>query len=94
VTASRDPALLAKLRELDVPLEVCISSNVCTGVVASLEEHPVRKIYDAGVPIVLNTDDPSFFRTTLSREYELAGRVFGLPVDELAANSFRYAFAL
>ena len=94
VTAARDPALLAKLRELDVPLEVCISSNVCTGVVASLEEHPVRKIYDAGVPIVLNTDDPSFFRTTLSREYELAERVFGLPVDELAANSFRYAFAL
>jgi aminodeoxyfutalosine deaminase len=94
VAAARDPALLAKLRELDVPLEVCISSNVCTGVVASLEEHPVRKIYDAGVPIVLNTDDPSFFRTTLSREYELAERVFGLPVDELAANSFRYAFDL
>jgi len=94
VTAARDPALLAKLRESNVPLEVCLSSNVCTGVVASLEEHPVRKLYDAGVPIVLNTDDPAFFRTSLTREYELARDVFGLPVEELAANSFRYAFGV
>lgn len=93
IAAARDPALLEKLRESNVPLEVCISSNVCTGVVASVEEHPVRKLYDAGVPIILNTDDPAFFRTTLIREYELAERVFGLPIDELAANSFRYAFA-
>jgi aminodeoxyfutalosine deaminase len=92
IAAARDPALMAKLRESDVPLEVCISSNVCTGVVRSVEEHPVRKLYDAGVPIVLNTDDPSFFRTSLTREYELARDIFGLPVEELAANSFRYAF--
>jgi aminodeoxyfutalosine deaminase len=92
LAAARDPALMAKLRESNVPLEVCISSNVSTGVVASLEEHPVRKLYDAGVPIVLNTDDPAFFRTSLTREYELARDVFGLPVEELAANSFRYAF--
>src|SRR5450755_263647 len=92
IAAARDPELMAKLRESNVPLEVCISSNVCTGVVASVEEHPVRTLYDAGVPIVLNTDDPSFFRTSLTREYELARDVFGLPVEELAANSFRYAF--
>ena len=83
---------MAKLRESNIPLEVCISSNLCTGVVASIEEHPVRKLYDAGVPIVLNTDDPSFFRTSLTREYEIARDVFGLPIEELAANSFRYAF--
>ncbi len=92
IAAARDPALMAKLRESNIPLEVCISSNLCTGVVASIEEHPVRKLYDAGVPIVLNTDDPSFFRTSLTREYELARDVFGLPIEELAANSFRYAF--
>ncbi len=91
-TATRDPALLAKLRELNVPLEVCITSNVCTGVVASLEQHPVRRIYDAGVPIILNTDDPAFFHTTLAREYEIAERLFGLPAGRLAAESFRYAF--
>ena len=93
IAAAQDPALMAQLRDDNVPLEVCISSNVCTGAVASLEKHPVRKLYDAGVPITINTDDPAFFHTTLTREYELAEKMFGLPVDEMAANSFRYAFA-
>jgi aminodeoxyfutalosine deaminase len=92
IAAVRDEALMRVLRERNIPLEICISSNVCMGLVRSVEEHPVRRLYDAGVPIVLNTDDPSFFRTTLTREYELAGRVFGLPVEGLVANSFEYAF--
>jgi adenosine deaminase len=60
--------------------------------VESLEAHPVGTLYEAGVPVTINTDDPAFFHTTLTREYELAERIFGLPADELAANSFRYAF--
>ena len=92
-TAVQDPALLSKLREQDIPLEVCITSNVCTGVVGALEKHPVRRAYDAGVPITLNTDDPAFFRTNLSREYKIGQQLFGLPPEEMAANSFRYAFA-
>lgn len=92
IAAAQDPRLMQQLRENNVALEVCISSNVCTGAVASLERHPVRALYDAGVPITIHTDDPAFFRTTLTREYELAERTFGLPVSELAANAFRYAF--
>jgi len=92
IAAARDPKLLAKLRESNVPLEICISSNVCTGVVPSLADHPVRQLYDAGVPIVLNTDDPAFFHTTLTREYEIAESIFGLPAGPLAAAAFRYAF--
>jgi adenosine deaminase len=46
------------------------------------------------VPIVLNTDDPALFGCTLRSEYELAEREFGLPAQELAANAFRYAFAV
>ena len=92
IAAVHDPALMAQLRQDNIPLEVCISSNLCTGAVASLEEHPVRALYDAGVPITINTDDPAFFRTTLSREYDLAEKTFGLPAGELAANGFQYAF--
>ena len=92
IAAAKDPRLMALLREDNIPLEVCISSNVCTGVVESLEAHPVRALYDAGVRITIHTDDPAFFDTTLTREYELAEQIFGLPTEEIAANSFRYAF--
>ena len=55
---------------------------------------PFASCIDAGVPITIHTDDPAFFHTTLTREYELAQNMFGLPAEEMAANSFRYAFRL
>jgi aminodeoxyfutalosine deaminase len=90
-----DPALVTHLAEKKIPLEICITSNLRTGAVASLAEHPVKRLYDAGVPIVLGSDDPALFHCTLASEYELVAREFGFTVkqlDELAANSFRYAF--
>lgn len=95
IAAAQDEALMRHLRDANIPLEICISSNVCTGVVPSLHDHPVRRLYDAGVPIVLNSDDPPMFQTTLNGEYEIAAREFGFTESELrglAANSFRYAF--
>ncbi|MGH9645895.1 MAG: adenosine deaminase family protein, partial [Bryobacteraceae bacterium] len=95
IAAIQDPALVAHLRERGIPLEVCITSNLRTWVVASLARHPVRKLFDAGVPIVLNTDDPALFETTLDGEYELARDQFGFTDDELALlaeNSLRYVF--
>jgi aminodeoxyfutalosine deaminase len=90
-----DPALVAHLAAHRIPLEICITSNLRTGAVATLAEHPVRRLYDAGVPILLNTDDPAMFECTLTSEYALAAREFGFTEDELAgiaANSLRYAF--
>ncbi len=95
IRAIGDPALVAHLAAHRVPLEISITSNVRTGAVARLEDHPVRKLYEAGVPVVLNTDDPAMFQTTLVREYELAEEAFGFTREELrglAENGFRYAF--
>ena len=93
IRSIEDPALVAHLRDRKIPLEVCITSNFRTGATAA--GHPVRKLYDAGVPIVLGTDDPALFGCTLNGEYERAAREFGFSaaeLAELAANSFRYAF--
>jgi aminodeoxyfutalosine deaminase len=96
IAAAQDPDLMRELRERDIPLEICITSNLVTGVVKRIEEHPVRRLFDAGVPITLNTDDPAMFGCTLASEYALAARAFGFSVPELrgiAENGFRYAFA-
>jgi aminodeoxyfutalosine deaminase len=97
IRSVQDEKLLAQLRDHNIPLEISITSNVRTGSVASLDEHPVRKLFDAGAPIILNTDDPALFECTLASEYDLAARAFGFTPEELsviAANSLKYAFAL
>ena len=96
IRAVDDPLLMEHLREKNIPLEICITSNVRTGAVASLAEHPVRRLYDAGVPIILNTDDPALFECSLTGEYELARREFGFTAEEIAElvrNSFLYSFS-
>jgi len=95
IASVRDEALMRYLRERDIPLEVCVTSNLVTGVVKHVQDHPIRRLYDAGVPIVLNSDDPAMFRCSLVDEYRLLAREFGFSEAELrgiAENAFRYAF--
>jgi aminodeoxyfutalosine deaminase len=82
IRAIDDPVLMRHLRDHQIPLEVCLTSNVCTGAVASIESHPLRKLYDAGIPITLSTDDPGIFRCTLRGEFEAARRL-GLSSQQL-----------
>jgi adenosine deaminase len=94
VRAIEDPALVAYLAEKGVPLEVCPTSNLRTGIYPSYEAHPVRVFYESGVPITINTDDPTFFRTTLVDEY-LHLQALGLGEDaiyNMIRNGFMYAF--
>jgi aminodeoxyfutalosine deaminase len=90
-----DPELVRYLAEQQVPVEACITSNVLTGCCATLEQHPIRKLFDAGVLVTLNTDDPDMFRTSLAREYQIAQDVFRFTEAELrrlAENSFHASF--
>jgi aminodeoxyfutalosine deaminase len=74
IRAVEDPELLAELAERGTVLDVCLVSNVCTGVVPSLAEHPLPQLVAAGVRCSLSTDDPAMFDTSLEREYaEAAG---------------------
>ena len=79
--AADDPELVRYLAEKQIPVEVCITSNVMTGCCAAVEQHPVRKLFDAGVLVTLNTDDPDMFHTNLLREYQIAQQVFGFSED-------------
>ena len=88
-----DPALLAHLRQRGVVLDVCPTSNIRTGAVASLTEHPIRRLFDAGVTVTVNTDDPTFFATTLNDEYRLLASAFGFNAEELATLALNAARA-
>jgi aminodeoxyfutalosine deaminase len=85
IAAADDPALLDRLRDEQITLEICPSSNVATGVVPSLAEHPLPRLLDAGVPIVLGSDDPPMFNTTLVEEYRRVRDQFGLSARQLRA---------
>jgi len=77
VQAIDDPALVDRLAENRVVLEVCPGSNVFLGVYPSLAAHPVARLRDREVIVTLSTDDPPFFRTSLTREYEDLAHAFG-----------------
>jgi len=95
LTASQDPELVEELSTRQVPVEICLTSNLRTGVCAALAEHPLRNYFDQGVMVTLNTDDPAMFGTSLNREYQLAQSTFGFTDEhlrELARNSFEASF--
>ena len=94
-SASQDPELVEELSRRQIPIEICITSNLRTGLCPTIGEHPVRNYFDQGVMVTLNTDDPAMFATSLSREYQLAQDNFGFSNEhlrELARNSFEASF--
>ena len=102
IAAINDPALMDLLAERRIPLEICPTSNLKTGALGLqlprpqplMKEHPLPQLYRHGIPVVLSTDDPAMFHTTLTEEYEHAYRM-GLNEQELAhlaSLSFEYAF--
>ena len=81
--AHEDPAVVALLAERQIPLEVCPWSNVATGVVADIAAHPVRRYWDAGLRLTINSDDPHMFNTSLVDEFAALHRHFGFTADDV-----------
>ncbi len=95
LSAVKDFHLMQDLKERGIPLELNPTSNVRTGVCPSFAAHPLRKYFDMGLLVTLNSDDPAFFGSDVANEYLLAHRVQGFSREELrqlAANSIRASF--
>jgi aminodeoxyfutalosine deaminase len=95
LSAAGDPELIEELAQRQIPVEICLTSNLRTGCCAKISEHPVRRYFEQGLMLTLNSDDPAMFGTTLTREYELAQSEFGFTDEhllELARNSFEASF--
>lgn len=95
LSAQYDPELMEILAERQIPVEICMTSNVRTGSCPSIREHPVRRYFESGLMITLNTDDPALFSSDLIGEYHRAQQEFCFTNEqlrELAANSIEASF--
>lgn len=84
VRSIEDPALVEYLQVHQIPLEVCPTSNVRLGVYPSYEAHPMRRLWDLGLYVTVNSDDPPMFGTDLVGEYRALARHMGFGAEELA----------
>ncbi len=83
VAARLDPTLMRLLSEKGITIEACPVSNVRTGIVPSVAEHPIREFQDRGIVVTVNSDDPSMFGTDMNNEYIQLHRELGFTVPEL-----------
>lgn len=93
VRSAEDPALVEYLVEHQLPLEVCPTSNIRTGVVSDWESHPARTLIEAGALVTVNTDDPAMFHTSLAGEFRVLEEVFGLDEETIKKISLAPARA-
>ncbi|MBE1285006.1 MAG: adenosine deaminase [Rhodobacteraceae bacterium] len=84
VRSMEDADLIRELADCGTVLEVCPGSNVVLGLFPDFASHPIAKLRDAGLRVTVSTDDPPFFHTTMSREYEMLNRAFGWDATDFA----------
>ncbi len=83
VAAAEDPELIRELIENNVTLEVCVTSNYHTKIVDSLKDHPIRKLFDAGVRVTVNSDNMTASNTSLQKEISVLKDVLGFTEEEI-----------
>jgi len=86
-----DPAAIELVKERGLTLEVNPWSNYLINAVPRIEEHPLKRLFDLGVRVTVNSDDPEILDTNLNNEYRIAREVLGMSIDDLAACN-RYAY--
>ncbi|MFW9916973.1 MAG: adenosine deaminase [Candidatus Thorarchaeota archaeon] len=83
VRAEEDPQLVAFLKESQIPLELCVISNVKTRVCKSVESHPIKQYYEEGLMVTVNSDDPTMFNTSLTHEYEILAQNLKFSIQDI-----------
>ena len=84
VRSIEDPELVKEIIDKDIILETCPSSNIATKIYENYESHPVKTLFDQGVKVTVNSDDPPFFNATIQGEYEVMEDL-GLNKDQLTS---------
>ncbi len=95
VRCLEDPELVLELRERQIPLEVCPTSNVCLKVFSEFVSHPLPRLLEEGLYITINSDDPPMFNTTLTDEYLKIANTFGFDaktIQQLVMNAVKASF--
>merc|ERR1712150_57844 len=93
VRCIEDLTLVEYLVKSQIPLEVCPTSNVLLSIFKNYRSHPLRRLWDAGVFLTVNSDDPSLFNCSLSDEYEVLVREFGFTVSEIETIALNSVYA-
>lgn len=83
VRACEDPKLVSLLKKRQIPLEMCVISNVRTGVCESVEVHPIKQYFQQGLMVTANSDDPTMFNTSISQEYLVLVQKLGFTISDL-----------
>ena len=84
VRSIEDPELVKEIIDKDIILETCPTSNIATKIYENYESHPVKTLFDQGVKVTVNSDDPPFFNATIQGEYEVMENL-GLNKDQLTS---------
>ena len=95
VRAIEDPKLVCGLAEHGIPLEISPTSNISLGLYPDASSHPLKALHDAGVAVIVNSDDPPLFNTTLTGELALLVDPWGFPadtIDEILLNGVHFSF--
>ena len=95
VRSIEDMNLVSHLRKYQIPLEISPTSNICLGIYPDMSAHPIEQLHEAGIPIIINSDDPCLFNTTLTDELQLLINPYRFSlesIDKIILNGIHFSF--